>query len=29
VDGRTIAIPEGPPPAKGSHEPVGARGFHY
>jgi amino acid transporter len=29
VDGRTIALPEGPPLTKGSHEPVGARGYHY
>jgi len=29
VDGRTIALPEGPPSTKGSHEPVGARGYHY
>ncbi|AGZ43094.1 APC family permease [Actinoplanes friuliensis] len=29
ADGRYVATPEGPPQTKGSHEPVGARGYHY
>ena len=29
ADGRTPTMPDGPPLTKGSHEPVGARGFHY
>jgi amino acid transporter len=29
ADGRVVAIPEGPPMTKGTHEPVGARGYQY
>lgn len=29
ADGGVVALPEGPPLTKGSHEPVGARGYHY
>jgi amino acid transporter len=29
ADGRVAAVPEGPPLTKGTHEPVGARGYQY
>ncbi|MET8154402.1 APC family permease [Actinoplanes sp. NPDC049668] len=29
ADGGVVALPEGPPMTRGSHEPVGARGYHY
>ena len=29
ADGRVVAAPEGPPLTKGTHEPVGARGYQY